>query len=109
MVSSVSLSCGQRFRQNSTLSSEELVNLVKQVPALKQVLIIDACASGRIVDDLVAKRDAFSSTTIRAFDRMKDRTGMHIITGSAADAVSYEASRYGQGVLTYSLLEGWKA
>ena len=28
--------------------------------------------------------------------------------GSAADAVSYEASRYGQGLLTYSLLQGMK-
>ena len=33
---------------------------------------------------------------------------MHVITGSAADAVSYEASRYGQGLLTYSLIEGMK-
>lgn len=39
---------------------------------------------------------------------MKDRTGTHVITGCAADAVSYEASRFGQGLLTYSLLEGMK-
>ena len=31
-----------------------------------------------------------------------------MITGCAADAVSYEASRFGQGLLTYSLLEGMK-
>ena len=30
---------------------------------------------------------------------------MHVLAGSAADAVSYEASTYGQGLLTYSLLE----
>jgi hypothetical protein len=39
---------------------------------------------------------------------MKDRTGLYILAGSAADAVSYEASRYGQGLLTYSLLLGMK-
>jgi hypothetical protein len=94
------------IRNTSTLSSQELTELIKKVPALKQVLIIDACASGRVVDDLLAKRDGLSSNTIRALDRMKDRTGMHILTGSAADAVSYEANRYGQGILTYSLLEG---
>ena len=93
------------IEQQTTLSSQELVELFKKVPALKQVLIIDACASGKVVDNLMAKRD-IESGTLRALDRMKDRTGMHIITGCTADAVSYEASRYGQGVLTYSLLEG---
>ena len=38
----------------------------------------------------------------------KDRTGLHILAGCAADAGSYEASRYGQGVLTYSLLFGMR-
>jgi WD40 repeat protein len=95
------------IREKSTLSSNELVELFKLVPATKQVLIIDACASGQVVEDLIAQRD-ISSSTIRALDRMKDRTGMFIITGSAADAVSYEASKYGQGLLTYSLLEGIK-
>jgi WD40 repeat protein len=95
------------IRGKTTLSSAELTELIKSVSALKEVLIIDACASGRTVENLMAKRD-ISSSTLRALDRMKDRTGLHIITGCAADAVSYEASRFGQGVLTYSLLEGIK-
>jgi len=93
------------IRKSTTISSLELTELIKLVPALKQVLIIDACASGKVVENLIAQRD-ISSNTIRALDRMKDRTGMHIITGSAADAVSYEAGQYGQGVLTYSLIDG---
>ncbi len=97
----------EAIRNKSGISSSEFTNWIKKIPALKQVLIIDACASGRVVEDLVAQRD-ISSNTIRSLDRMKDRTGLHIITGCAADAVSYEASRYGQGVLTYSLLEGMK-
>jgi hypothetical protein len=95
------------IRQNNCISSTELTDMIKKVPALKQVLIIDACGSGRVVDNLVQKRD-IPSNTLRALERMKDRTGMHIITGCAADAVSYEASKYGQGLLTYSLLEGLK-
>lgn len=90
-----------------SISSKEIANLAKQIPALKQVLIIDACGSGKAVDNLMAGRD-IESSTIRALDRMKDRTGMHIIAGCAANAVSYEASRFGQGLLTYSLLEGIK-
>ena len=37
---------------------------------------------------------------------MNDRTGFYVLMGSAADAQSYEATRYGQGLLTYSLLQG---
>jgi len=95
------------IRKSCTISSAELTEMIKKVPALKQVLMIDACASGKMVENLVAKRE-IASSTVRALDRMKDRTGMHIITGCTADAVSYESSRYGQGVLTYSLIEGMK-
>ncbi len=95
------------LRKQFTLSSQELTQLLQSIAAHKQVLLIDACASGRLVENLMAKRD-ISSSSIRALDRMKDRTGVHIITGCAADAVSYEATRYGQGILTYSLLEGIK-
>lgn len=93
------------IREQTTLSSNELVELFKSTPIAKQVLMIDACASGKVVDNLITKKD-IPSSTLRALDRMKDRIGLHIITGCTSDAVSYEASKYGQGVLTYSLLEG---
>jgi len=89
------------------ISSNEFTEYLKKVAALKQLLIIDACASGKVVENLVAHRD-IPFSTLKALDRLKDRTGTHIITGCAADAVSYEASRFGQGLLTYSLLEGMK-
>ncbi|MFN5169965.1 MAG: caspase domain-containing protein [Cyclobacteriaceae bacterium] len=95
------------IRTSATISSKELTELFKSVPSDKRVLMIDACASGKMVENLVASRDV-SSSTLRALDRLRDRTGFHIITGCAADAVSYEASRFGQGVLTYSLIEGIK-
>lgn len=89
------------------ISSNEFTEYLKKVAALKQLLIIDACASGKLVENLVAHRE-IPYSTLKALDRLKDRTGTHIITGCAADAVSYEASRFGQGLLTYSLLEGMK-
>ncbi len=94
-------------RKLAAISSAELTELIKQIPALKQVLILDTCASGRVVEKLSEKRD-LSSSQIRALERMKDRTGMYVLAGAAADAVSYEASRYGQGLLTYSLLLGMR-
>ena len=94
-------------RDQVALSSRELTELIKQIPALKQVLILDTCASGRLVERLTAQRNVPTSQ-IRALDRMKDRTGLYVLAGCAADAVSYEASRYGQGLLTYSLLLGMR-
>jgi WD40 repeat protein/uncharacterized caspase-like protein len=94
-------------RSNFTISSDELTEWIKAIPALKQVLIFDACNSGKIVESLAAigQKD-LNPSQVRALDRMKDRTGMFILTGSAANKVSYEAGQFGQGLLTYSLLEG---
>ena len=95
-------------RTQATISSAELTELVKQIPAAeRQVLILDTCAAGKFLDKLTEKREVESSQ-IRAIDRVKSRTGMHVLAGCAADSVSYEASRYGQGLLTYSLLLGMR-
>ena len=94
-------------RATTALSSAELVEAIKAIPALKQVLVLDTCASGSFVEALTGKRGAPSSQE-RAIDRVKDRTGMFVLAGCAADSVSYEATKYGQGLLTYSLLLGMK-
>jgi len=95
------------IRNESGITSEELVDWIRQIPALHRVMILDTCAAGAAALKLVEKRDV-PSDQIRALDRLKDRTGFHVLMGSAADAVSYETSRYGQGLLTYSLLQGMK-
>ena len=91
-----------------TISSEELTKWINDIPALKQVIIIDACNSGQVVENLTGGTKTLNSNQIRALDRMKDRTGMFVLSGSASDKVSYEASEFGQGLLTYALLEGMR-
>ncbi len=95
------------IRKENTLSSEELTNWINAIPARKQVLILDTCFSGKVIEDLNIK-NAIDATRQRAMERMKDRTGMFVLAGSASDKVSYEASSYGQGLLTYTLLEGMR-
>lgn len=95
------------IRMRTAISTKEFTEWIKEIPALKQVMIIDACGSGKAVDNLIAQRNVDPSQ-IKSIDRMKDRTGMFIISGCAADAVSYEASRYGQGLLTYAILQAIK-
>ena len=88
-----------------TVTSSELVNWIKQIPALKQVMLLDTCAAGAAAAKLMEHRD-LSGDQVRALDRLKDRTGFHVLMGCSADRVSYEASQYAQGLLTYSLLQG---
>lgn len=95
------------IREKTAITSEELANWIKAIPALHQVMILDTCAAGAAEAKLAEKRDV-PGDQIRAIDRLKDRTGFYVLMGSAANAVSYEASQYGQGLLTYSLLEGMR-
>jgi hypothetical protein len=94
-------------RERTVITSEELTEWTKQIPALKQVLILDTCAAGAAASKLVEKREV-SADQKRALERLNDRTGVYVLMGSAADAPSYEASQYGQGLLTYALLQGMK-
>lgn len=96
----------EMIRRNTTVSSSELTGWIKAIPALKQVMIIDACGSGKAVENLMLKRNV-SQYQIKAIDRMKDRTGMFILSGCAVDAQSYESSVYGHGFLAYALLESF--
>ncbi|MDQ1265867.1 MAG: hypothetical protein QG635_1019, partial [Bacteroidota bacterium] len=94
-------------RARVTISSSELMDLILKIPAQKQILIADACSSGEIVDKFLGTT-AVPSSQIRAYDKLKEKTGLFLIAGSATDAVSYESPRFGQGVLTYTLLMGMR-
>ncbi|MCB9041820.1 MAG: caspase family protein [Lewinellaceae bacterium] len=106
-ISSENLS-DEAVRRTRTLSTDTLTKWINDIPAQKQVMILDACNSGKVVEALETGTKNLNSSQIRALDRMKDRTGMYVLAGSAADKVSYEASQYGQGLLTYSLLDWMK-
>jgi hypothetical protein len=94
-------------RSQVAVTSAELQQWCAHIAAMKQVLLLDTCAAGAAADSLLARRD-ISGDEVRAIERLKDRTGLHVLMGCAADAKSYEASQFGQGVLTYALLEGMK-
>ncbi|MBL7826925.1 MAG: caspase family protein, partial [Saprospiraceae bacterium] len=64
------------IRRNFAVSSNDLTSWLANIPAQKQVMILDACNSGKVVSDLASlvKKD-LSPAQIVALDRMKDRTG----------------------------------
>jgi WD40 repeat protein/uncharacterized caspase-like protein len=95
------------WRLRNAVTSAELTDWFKKIPANKQVLFLDTCAAGAAASKLMEHRD-IDAEAVRALDRLQERSGFHVLMGCAADRVSYETTRYGQGLLTYSLLEGMK-
>ena len=97
----------KKARDAMTISSDELAELMKRNKTLKQVLILDTCAAGAAAISLVSNRN-LPSDQIKAIERLQDRIGFFVLMGAAADRVSYEATQYDQGLLTYSLLQGMR-
>lgn len=93
------------IREATTVSSLEFAEWMKRIAADKKAMILDTCAAGAVQKDLTKQVRSADAEKIRALDRLRERTGFYVLMGSAADAVSYEANRYRQGLLTYSLLE----
>lgn len=90
--------------RTQAIAQDTLQAWIRKVKALKRILILDACNSGQVVQNLQTGEKALNSDQRRALERMNDRSGMFVLAGSAADKSSYEATRFGHGLLTYSLL-----
>jgi hypothetical protein len=106
---SLDLADNPELRDLSTVSGSELKQWMgAQDMPLKEVLILDTCAAGAANEELakLAEKRDVPPDQRRAIEFLKDTTGTIILMGSAADRVSYEASKYGQGLLTYALLSG---
>ncbi|MEP7195700.1 MAG: caspase family protein [Saprospiraceae bacterium] len=97
-----------KVRNNFAVSSNDLAKWLTSIAARKQVLIFDACHSGEVIGALESASRDISPSKIVALDRLKDRSGTFILTGSAGDKVSFESNQYGQGLLTYTLLQGMR-
>ena len=94
-----------RFLETAAISSRLLSETINTIPARKTALILDTCAAGAAIATLTGQRSV-PSDQVRLLEDLKDRTGFYVLAGCAADRQSYEASRYGQGLLTWSLLTG---
>lgn len=95
-------------RERDAVTGSELAEWIRKIPALKQVMILDTCAAGAAAAHLQPGERSERSSIVRALERLSSRTGFHVLMGSASDAVSYESDGLGQGLLTYTLLQGMK-
>lgn len=90
-------------RQDETLSSEELADLTNANPSHHQVLILDTCEAGSALNSFFRNR-SIEAEKVLAMQRLKDRTGFHVIMGSATKAPGIESAMFGGGLLTQALL-----
>jgi WD40 repeat protein len=91
----------QQDKLKGALYVKDLQEKFKMLPALKQVVFIDACQSGSSVEAL-AMRGAAEE---KALAQLSRSSGIHVMASSESQQQSAEIKSLNHGVFTYVLLE----
>jgi uncharacterized caspase-like protein len=91
----------QQDKLKDALFVKELQDKFKLLPALKQVVFIDACQSGSSVEALAMRGGAEE----KALAQLSRSSGIHVMASSESQQQSAEIKSLGHGVFTYVLLE----
>lgn len=86
------------------ISSKELQSFAVDIPAQKQLFIMDACQSAGAFEQML-KHDGEQQKALAVVSRS---TGTHWMAASGSTETAKEFSELGHGVFTYSLLEALK-
>lgn len=87
--------------QSKAIDAEEFQEKLQQIKALKQVIIMDACQSGKSVD-LLAQRGVLEEKAIAQLSRS---AGIHVLASAGSEQYATEYVQLGHGLFTYVLLE----
>jgi len=99
----VRLYSADKLKKNA-IEASKLQEKLKQIAALKQLVIIDACQSGGSVE-LLASRGAAEE---KALAQLSRSTGIHVLAAAGSEQFAVEFKELGHGLFTYVLLEGLK-
>jgi hypothetical protein len=91
----------QKDKLQGALYVKELQDKFKLLPALKQVVFIDACQSGSSVEALAMRGGAEE----KALAQLSRSSGIHVMASSESQQQSAEIKSLNHGVFTYVLLE----
>jgi WD40 repeat protein len=91
----------QQDKLKNALYVKELQDKFKVLPALKQVVFIDACQSGSSVEALAMRGGAEE----KALAQLSRSSGIHVMASSESQQQSAEIKSLNHGVFTYVLLE----
>jgi len=90
--------------KKSAISIREMQKRIAAVPALKQLMVIDACQSGAATE-MFAMRGAAEE---KALYQLARSTGTHVLAATGSEQFAGEFEALGHGVFTYALLAGLK-
>lgn len=94
---------------DTTVSGDDLRNLIGNIPAQKKMLVLDTCNSGAFVrqgaQGLIQARNGMADQQITQALRIRTGAAVFAASGSAEDALE---GYNGHGVFSYFLLKGLK-
>jgi hypothetical protein len=88
------------------LSSVELGEALVQIPATKQILILDACHSGAAAGSLGKMLASRGVEEDKAVQRLAHASGSFLIAAAKDDQTAKEVPTLHHGLLTYAILHG---
>lgn len=91
--------------RTTAISSQKLGDFLREVPATKQLLILDSCRSGaavKVVGAYAATRGGLEE--VRSQQLLARSSGTFLIAATKGEEYAYEVPELGHGVLTYALL-----
>lgn len=90
--------------KEKAISANEILELSMQIPARKQLFVLDACQSG----GALASFNNRGATREKAIAQLARSTGTFFLLASGAIQYATEAHDLKHGIFTYALLEGLK-
>jgi len=90
--------------KRTAIYAGELTNYFKNIRALKQVILIDACHSGGSTA-LLATRGAAEE---KALAQLSRSAGVHVMAAAGSDQTATEYTQLGHGLFTYLVMEALK-
>jgi WD40 repeat protein len=84
-----------------SIRAGEIQEKFRDIPALKQVVILDACQSGGSTQ-ILAQRGAMEE---KAMAQLSRSSGVHVLAAAGSEQYATEVSALGHGLFTYTILE----
>jgi len=85
----------------TAISDTEMQNMLKQIKALKQVIILDACHSGGSTEILASRGGGEE----KALAQLSRSAGVHVLAAAGSEQTATEFESLGHGLFTFLLLE----
>ena len=83
------------------LSGSQLQQMAAKIPARKQLMVLDACQSGGVVESFAVRGAAEE----KALAQLARSSGMYVLASTRSEQFATETAELGHGLFTFALLE----